>query len=747
MDPMVLQVQQYLNSTYGGRAGYNPAPETGKTGWSTMYSLTRALQLELGITSTSDSFGRLTSSEYKRWGEMELGRVPTDEKGKRIVYILQGACWCKGYNPGAFNGMFTEQTKQAIVSLQTDAGLPTRDGKVYDYIFKAFLTMDAYRLTFGGDSRIQEMQRDLNYHYYTTSGVQPADGHYQRGTNRALIYGIQTEQGIPGYQQTGSVGPTTRDRLPNLSLGDTGVFVKFLQYAMYVNNFDPGAFNSSFSTDVKNKVFEFQEFVGLTPDGSVGRSTWLSLLVSSGDPTRRGTACDCITEVTAARAQTLKNAGYKTIGRYLSNVTGGLNKKIQPGELDTIFEAGMTVFPIFQTRGSRVEDFSTSQGMTAAAEAHKAASSYGFKKDTIIYFAVDFDALGYQITDSIIPHFEGINQKFQELGGKYKVGVYGPRSVCSSVSENGLAVTSFVSGMSNGFSGNLGYPLPKNWAFDQISTISLGSGDGFIEIDNNINSGRDNGQSSVGPREIDPNEDAMAYSALYNKFKDIASQIPILQQGSINLFDMEFKFNQQYQVINNPNYDVFVKADTSVVMPGLPELSFVQLTNTNGQTGLDAKTLLEGTATKLSVQQIEDYDNFLKNIALSASNGVLAASLTAMGNHLTIDLKVFSEEVEVSLTKDKLLLEIIVTLVLKNTDSGTSPSPSPEPILNSLLSRSKEVITDPDVITTTAAIGITVLAVIILAPTMAAAGTAISAFAAMYFLLHGEFPEDSDAGS
>lgn len=202
-----------------------------------------------------------------------------------------------------------------------------------------------------------------------------------------------------------------------------------------------------------------------------------------------------------------------------------------------------------------------------------------------------------------------------------------------------------------------------------------------------------------------------------------------------------------FQVINNPNYDVFVKTDTSVVMPGLPELSFVQLTNTNGQRGLDAKTLLEGTATKLSVQQIEDYDNFLRNIALSASNGVLAASLTAMGNHLTIDLKVFSEEVEVSLTKDKLLLEIIVTLVLKNSDSGTSPSPSPEPILNSLLSRSKEVITDPDVITTTAAIGITVLAVIILAPTMAAAGTAISAFAAMYFLLHGEFPEDSDAGS
>ena len=55
-----------------------------------------------------------------------------------------------------------------------------------------------------------------------------------------------------------------------------------------------------------------------------------------------------------------------------------------------------------------------------------------------------------------------------------------------------------VSGMSTGFSGNLGYPLPSNWAFDQISTITIGSGSGQIQIDNNIKSGKDKGQSSVG---------------------------------------------------------------------------------------------------------------------------------------------------------------------------------------------------------------------------------------------------------
>lgn len=685
---MILQVQKYLNTTYGGRAGYSQAPENGKTGWSTMHSLTRALQIELGISNTSDSFGPLTSSTYKSWGEMELGNVPTTSKGERIVLILQGACWCKGYNPGGFDGVFGESTRQAIVGLQTDAGLPIRNGRVYDYIFKAFLTMDAYKLTLGGDPRIQQMQRDLNYHYYTTSGVQPTDGHYQRGTNRALIFGIQTEQGISSEQQTGSVGPTTRDRLPTLGYGSTGVFVKFLQYALYVNNFDAGVFDGIYGIGVRDTVKEFQTFVGLGSDGYAGKQTWLSVLVSTGDPTRKGTACDCITEITPARAQTLKNAGYQSVGRYLTNVSGGHNKKIQPNELQNIFDAGLTIFPIFQEVSLDESYFSKTKGIEAAAKAYNAAKSYGFKKDTIIYFAVDFDALGHQITNSIIPHFEGINEEMNRLGGLYQIGVYGPRSVCSSVSEAGYAVTSFVSGMSNGFSGNLGYPLPANWAFDQISTISIGSGEGFIEIDNNIKSGRDNGQSSVDyteptepvdppPSSIDPNEDEVAYRALYNKWEEIGSKIPVLNQSAFSLFTTEFKFNKSYFVTGGSFYEVYVEAATTAIMPGLSEYSLINFTN--GQPEIKAQSFLGNTVTSLTVEQIEDYENFMKDITLSVGNGTLAASMTPVGNELKIDLKIFSEEVEVSIRKDKLLLEITLTLFLKNDKLTSEPAPIAEP--------------------------------------------------------------------
>ncbi|PEI86482.1 glycoside hydrolase domain-containing protein [Bacillus toyonensis] len=496
-DPAVFAVQTWVNLKYGKVAGFQPAPLNGKTGWSTVYALTRALQIELGITSLADAFGPTTASKYKQWGEMTLGKVPTDEKGKAIVTILKGAMYCKGYNPGKFDDVFDEKTKNAVVSLQKDAGLPVTDGTVYDYIFKAFLTMDAYRLTPGGDAKVRQIQQDLNNKYYKTSEVQPTDGHYQRGTNKALVYGLQTEMGIAAGSQTGSIGPATKNGLPILKVGSSGRFVTLFQYALYFNGHDSGSFSTTYNANVESAVKKFQEFTLLPQDGVANKSTWLSALVSTGDPDRKGQACDCITEVTLERGKALKAAGYETVGRYLVNVAGGINKKIQPGELKNIFDAGLTVFPIYQANGREASSFSADKGRADAVAAYDAAKEYGFPNGTTIYFAVDFDAYGTDITDNILPHFKALNEKMAQLGGSYKIGVYGARNVCIQVSEKGYAKTSFVSGMSTGFSGNLGYPLPKNWAFDQISTIKVGSGSGLIEIDNNIKSKRDNGVKEI----------------------------------------------------------------------------------------------------------------------------------------------------------------------------------------------------------------------------------------------------------
>ncbi|MGY6592798.1 glycoside hydrolase domain-containing protein, partial [Bacillus velezensis] len=98
-----------------------------------------------------------------------------------------------------------------------------------------------------------------------------------------------------------------------------------------------------------------------------------------------------------------------------------------------------------------------------------------------IYFAVDFDAYDYEFTDKIIPYFQEIKSAFMKMQAlttapKYEIGVYGPRNICIRTSEAGLTKYSFPANMSTGFSGNLGYPMPQNWAFDQFYEGSIGSG-------------------------------------------------------------------------------------------------------------------------------------------------------------------------------------------------------------------------------------------------------------------------------
>ena len=55
--------------------------------------------------------------------------------------------------------------------------------------------------------------------------------------------------------------------------------------------------------------------------------------------------------------------------------------------------------------------------------------------------------------------------------------MYGPRAVCNRLLANGLAKYSFVADMSNGFTGNIGQLMPKNWAFEQfVETTEAGIG-------------------------------------------------------------------------------------------------------------------------------------------------------------------------------------------------------------------------------------------------------------------------------
>lgn len=494
-DQWVENVQQWLNETYTGVSGWSPVVVDGRTGWATMYALTRALQHELGITALSNSFGPGTLAALTAIGP--IGPTTSHPNIANINKIIVGGLYCKGYNGGngALPGTYGSLTVSAVQELASDIGLAGSAGTLFPKLFKALLTMDAYKRLAGGSSELRAAQQWLNRTYYGRAPFYfiPADGLGSRGVLTALIYGVQFEIGLTDTVANGNFGPATQSGLAAQGVIDSGDgdstknFVKLFTAGMLVNQQDV-VFSSTFSGDLESAVSQFQEFCQLSINGTGDFPTWSSLLSSRGDPTRPATACDTATPLTAASAAGLFAAGYRAVGRYL--VTAGSNpawKVLQPGELAAIFAAGLRVFPIFQLTGDTLSYFTEARGLSDGKAAAAAAESFGFLAHTTIYFAVDYDAQDAEVTSNVLPYFRGVLAGLRSGTGRaYSAGVYGTRNTCSRVSETFGLLHSFVSDMSTGYSGNLGFPLPVNWAIDQIATEPVPYAGGSIEVDRNV---------------------------------------------------------------------------------------------------------------------------------------------------------------------------------------------------------------------------------------------------------------------
>lgn len=420
-DPMVLMAQRFINNVYGSVSGIPEVEEDGRTGWTTMYALTRCLQYELGITSLSDSFGPTTLATLtSRYPSIDLATG-----ANRIVRIIQAALYCKGYDGGEvdlFNlptGLYSDRVADAVRRLKSNAGVANAfpGSAMVPKLFKALLTMDAYVVVGSGNGTVRAIQQWMNESYVHRANffVIPCDGHFSRDVQKALMLAIQFQIGMSDDVANGVFGPGTQAglRANQLSTGSTGRWVQLFSAAMVFNQRGGASFTDVFTSDLSGLVSEFQDFVKLPVTGRGDFQTWASLLVSHGDRTRPGQAVDCVTEITTARAQTLRAHGYQVVGRYLSNVAGTrLNKRIQLGELDTIAANGLRCFPIFQTYGDFSEYFRADQGASDALAAIDRARFYGFKAGTRIYFAVDFDALDYEVTERVIPYFRGIKTRW-----------------------------------------------------------------------------------------------------------------------------------------------------------------------------------------------------------------------------------------------------------------------------------------------------------------------------------------------
>ncbi|MEV2246855.1 glycoside hydrolase domain-containing protein [Streptomyces sp. NPDC049970] len=548
-DELVRRAQRFVNTTYnnGATLGISKLDENGKTGWTTMYALTRALQYEMGITSLSDSFGPTTLSTIgAKYGKLDGTTIPN----ANFCRVVQSALYCKGYDGGEIDGTYNSRVQDAVLKLNRDMGVSSTypGSSLWPKVVKGLFNMDAYVTVGGGSDSIRSIQQWLNGRYILRKDfyVIPCDGYHSRDVAKSMLYAIQFELGMADGTANGVFGPGTQSGLRShtVSNGTTGTWAQLFTGAMILNKRNVPFGN--FTSTVQSGVESFQSFMKLPVTGSGDFQTWASLLVSYGDQSRPGTACDGVTKITPARAQTLKDAGYKYIGRYLYNSsTSSLPEKmIQPGELATIKDYGLRCFPIYQTWSRSADYFTYGQGTADAFMAIEWAQYHGFKPGSIIYFAVDYDAMDAEVSEYVIPHFRGVMRTIGE-NSSYGVGVYGPRNVCQRVADAGYAAASFVSDMSSGFSGNLGYPMPTNWAFDQIVTITVGSGAGAIEIDKNVASGRDTGQGDFDPGSytegLDVDLDKAAYQApMLTDVKNYLTSIGVPETGGDGWTDSDW---------------------------------------------------------------------------------------------------------------------------------------------------------------------------------------------------------------
>lgn len=481
IDEWLLKTQRWLNRTYGADSRFDKVPEDGTTRATTVYGLLHALQIELGIAQTADAFGPGTRSRFAaRWPGGIRQQADGAAEESNVYAIIQGTLWCKGYGAYESNDItrhFYDPTGKAIRELKADMGIGG-DSTVTMEIMMALLSMQQFKLIAGsgGKQVIREVQQQINEQYRSYTGIIPTDGLYGREMNTALIQVLQALEGFTPDEATGNFGSGTRSRLKTIDASTAGVNPKWvwLASAALVCNGYGFVVYSTWNTAISGAVGEFQNEYALPASRSVDAYTWMSLLTSCGNPNRPAVACDTRFEITDEFAEQLKADGYEIVGRYLTEPgQGNLEpadyfKAIRPGELDRIVKHGLKYFPIFQEYSTKLEHFTPETGARHAQEAVKAAQRLGIPQ-TVIYFAVDYDATDPEVTAAIIPYFKAVHENI--LGG-YKAGIYASRNICTRVCDAGYAVSSFVSDMSTGFSGNLGFPIPDNWNYDQFTEIS-----------------------------------------------------------------------------------------------------------------------------------------------------------------------------------------------------------------------------------------------------------------------------------
>lgn len=701
-DQNIQKVQKYLNSMYGHREEWVHLNEDGVTGSLLCQGLIRAFQIENNVSSVTGVVGNATLNKMRSLPT--ISKMDPNDKSNPNVCILQCALFAKGYNAGGITGIYYTTGVNAVKQYQEDANIGVT-GIVDWKVWMGLISINWFYKTSSGDATISLIQQQLNADWSDIIGVGPCDGVVSRFTAYAMIAALQAAEGIHtnfvGSLDGTSFGNQTTAKFPSvLKQGQNGEYVKYnklVQYGLYMNGYNPGRFDGNFDSTTKSKVASFQEFyaltgIGLVTSGEVNCSTMKSLLTSKGDTNRKSKACDCSNVLNAQQALDLKSAGYQVVGRYLTGTVGGSTRKFMTfEEIENIKNAGLRVFPIYQDGGYKLEYFQDlRQGTVDAHTAIAAAKRIGVPNGTTIYFAVDFDCYGFQMTSFIVPYFRKLKMIFNSSTNtkKYKIGIYAPRYICTYISELGLAEYSFVADMSSGFSCNLGYPIPKNWAFDQFFELNSNNGGKFdsspdFDLDKVAYSGRDSGILSfddvpyLTPDQLaNKNEsvlnDAQRDQYIYNVFEPLG-YLDMVNNASIS-YGEEFLIDTV--VLNG----LIIKMSAEITNTFTRNFSNTPITidlDNTGQLTASCEAEIDGLIAGIDIGNFENIEivnstiKNLKDVAVSVTSGQIGVKVDLNSVNPKLTFVITSDDIfpDSDSVDDEITVEISFEII---------PTPSPE---------------------------------------------------------------------
>jgi hypothetical protein len=170
--------------------------------------------------------------------------------------------------------------------------------------------------------------------------------------------------------------------------------------------------------------------------------------------------CDSSSACTEDTIACLRQHGLSFVGRYYSDTTHIIGKRLTAAEAQLLSDHGFDIVTVYEDAPTESSYFSAGRGTKDANGALAQALSVGQPAGSAIYFTVDYDAPQSDIDGNITAYFAAIAAA---IGMQYVVGVYGSGNTCTAILKSGHAKLAWLA-QSTGWGG---YHEFNDWVIRQ----------------------------------------------------------------------------------------------------------------------------------------------------------------------------------------------------------------------------------------------------------------------------------------